>query len=301
MEVCRARVEQVVGAIEPPEVQEIIETVFDSLLRLLECLNFIERHLRQVATAEETLALFQLIRDEAGVLVEFIREKGLTSPAMSEELIEILDGITFAVSHDLRRVFEPDQRAGASQKSSHSVVGKLYRSHDLLTNCLQQSTVTLAMVFAPQLVGAELFNNSDLRFRQSLQLCDDLSELLQLIDVYANQHDQRALSSLSDAVESFRNESLEYLMYSDWPQFESFCETIKVAQSSQSEFEAVLHQFRCYLETLLGQVKMRAVLADVFTNQLGSEVAGHLNSSRQFESANLQKVNENWDPFAVAV
>jgi hypothetical protein len=297
---CRLQIEQVVRAVESPEVKEIVETVFNSLLRLLECLSFIERYLRQVATAEETIALFKLIRDEAGVLVEFIREKGLNSPAMNEELIDVLDGITFAVSHDLRRVFEPEHRAGTTEKPSHSVVGKLYRAHDLLTNCLQQSTVTLAMVFAPDLVGAKLFNNSGVRFRQSLQLCEDLTSLLELIESCDKHRDQRARSSFSTAVESFRNESLECLMYSDWPQFESFCEIIKVTGSSQSEFEPVLHQFRCYLETLLGQVKMRAVLADVFPIQYGSELADCANSQFMY-SNQLHSGSEAWDPFAVAV
>jgi hypothetical protein len=281
---CRYQIEQVVRAIESPEVREIVETVFNSLLRLLECLTFSERYLRQVTTAEETIALFQLIRDEAGMLVEFIREKALNSPAINVELIEVLDGMTFAVSHDLRRVFEPEQRTNESQKSSLSVVGKLFRAHDLLTNCLQQSTVTLAMVFAPELVGARLFNNSDLRFRQSLQLCHDLTELLQLIESCDKHRDQRALLSLSAAVERFRDERLESLMYSDWPQFENFWELIKVAGNSQTDLQPVLHQFSCYLETLLGQVKMRAVLADVFPIQYGTEPLGFVNNTPQFDS-----------------
>jgi|ERR1043166_3169544 hypothetical protein len=281
---CRNQIEQLVRTIESPDVRQIVETVFNGLLRLLECLTFIEGHLRQVTTAEETIALFQLIRDEAGTLVEFIREKGLNSPAVNHELMEVLDGITFAVSHDLRRVFEPEQRTNESQKSSLSVVGKLFRSHDLLTNCLQQSTVTLAMVFAPEMVGARLFNNSDLRFRQSLQLCHDLTELLQLIDDYDKHRDQRARQSLSAAVERFRDERLESLMYSDWPQFESFWELIKVAGASHADLESVLHQFRCYLETLLGQVKMRAVLADVFPLQYGKEPANFVNNLSPYDS-----------------
>lgn len=302
LESCRFQIEQVVRAIESPEVREIIEKVFSILLRLLECLSFIERYLRQVATAEETIVLFQLIRDEAGVLVEFIRDIALNSPAMNEALIDILDGITFAVSHDLRRVFEPEQRTAISQTTSQSVVGKLYRAHDLLTNCLQQSTVTLAMAFAPELVGAKLFNNSGVRFRQSLQLCDDLAELLQFIEGYDKHRDQRALTSLSAAVENFRNERLECLMYSDWPQFESFCEIIKVAGSSQPDLEPILHQFRCYLETLLEQVKMRAVLADVFPIQYSLESADCLNNLPHFDfRTHLQHESAAWDPFAIAV
>ena len=140
------------------------------------------------------------------------------------------------------------------------------------------------MVFSQELVGARLFNNSDLRFRQSLQLCHDLTELLQLIDACDKHRDQRAFSSLSAAVERFRDERLESLMYSDWPQFESFWELIKVAGRWKPELEPVLHQFSCYLETLLGQVKMRAVLADVFPIQYGTEPAGFVNNSPHYDS-----------------
>lgn len=60
-------------------------------------------------------------------------------------------------------------------------------------------------------------------------------------------------------------------MYSDWPQFESFCERIELATETQRDLASLLHEFRCYVETRLGQVRMRAVL----TNQcnLQPEVA----------------------------
>ena len=276
--------------IESPEVREIVNTVFRDLLRLLECLALVESHLRQVDAAEETLALFQIIHDEARLLVDYIREEGLNCAAMDEELIDTLDGITFAVNHDLHRVFESEQRASNTPQTGHLVLGKLYRAHDLLTNCLQQSTITLAMVFDPELVGTRLFNNSDMRYRQSLQLCEDLGALSQLLDVCGNTLDESSLANLLAGVEKFRNESLECLMYSDWPQFESFCERIETAGTSWIDLDPVLHQFRCYLETLLSQVRMRAVLANVFPVQFGAD-----------NSPETQDELAVWDPFAVAV
>ncbi len=74
---------------------------------------------------------------------------------MGEELRDTLDGITFAVNHDLQRVFEPDRRVEPEEQTAHVVVGKLYRAHDVLTNCLQQSTITLAMMFDDELVGRQ--------------------------------------------------------------------------------------------------------------------------------------------------
>ena len=287
---CRLQIGRVVREIESPEVRKIVDAVFKDLLRLLECLSLIESHLRQADAAEETFALFQIIHDEARVLVDYIRDDGLNCAAMSEDLVDILDGITFAVNHDLQRVFESEQRAATSPPTSHAMVGKLYRAHDLLTNCLQQSTITLAMVVDPEMEGSKLFNNSDIRYRQSLQLCEDLAALSQLLDTCGNTLDECSLMNLSAGIEKFRNESLECLMYSDWPQFENFCERINVAGTSWLDLDPVLHQFRCYVETLFGQVRMRAVLANVFPIQFGADNA-----------AQTQDEHPAWDPFAVAV
>ena len=301
---CSLQIDRVVREIESPEVREIVQTVFKDLIRLLECLSLTENHLRQADVVEETFALFQLVHDEALLLVKFIRDEGLNCPALSEELSDTLDGITFAVSHDLQRVFETGQRAATPDKTAHVMVGKSYRAHDLLTNCLQQSTITLAMVFDSELVGARLFNNSDMRYRQSLQLCDDLSALWKLVEASEKNIEVPGLDSLTAGIEKFRNESLECLMYSDWPQFESFCERIKVAGTTSVELEPVLHQFRCYLETLLGHVRMRAVLANVSPLQFGADETTSLESAEQstdfFSSADLDDDSPAWDVFAVA-
>jgi hypothetical protein len=303
---CRQQIRQVVREIESQDVREIIDTIFSDLLRLLECLELGETHLRQVDAAEESFALLQIIHAEARKLIEFIKKEGLNCAAMNEDLIDTLDGITFAVNHDLQRVFESHQQEASSPQIARAVLGKLYRAHDVLTNCLQQSTISLAMVFDPELVGTKLFNNSNMRYRQSLQLCENLSALLQQIEACEKSSDELALVSLSTDIEKFRSESLEYLMYSDWPQFESFSERIRIASTSWLELEPVLHQFRCYVETLLGQVRMRAVLANVFPIQFGADssgqTAGCVDSSIQFSSpTHLPDENASWDTFAVAV
>lgn len=288
---CRLEIDKIVTRITSSDVRGIVDVVFSDLLRLLECLTLVERYLRQADAADQTLALFQIIHDEAQLLVAFIREEGMNSPAMNEDLMDVLDGISFAVNHDLQRVFESEAQVNFTM-NAHAVVGKLYRAHDVLTNCLQQSTITLAMVFNPQLVGTRLFNNSDMRYRQSLQLCKDLSDLLQIIPACETDYDEVAMARLSAGIQRFRDESLECLMYSDWPQFESFCGRIESAGSDHSNLDSVLHQFRCYVQTLLGQVRMRAVLANVspFRHVVDQSPAP------EFEAE-----NELWIPSAVAM
>jgi hypothetical protein len=256
---CRWHLDRVTDQINCPETKAIVRTVFQDMLRLLECLDLIEGHLRHVDRAEQTFAFFQLIHDEARVLIDFIRTDALNCDSLPADVADTLDGISFALSHDLRRVFEVDEDPSPA-KAPHMVLSKVHRAHHVLTNCLQQSTVSLAIVFDSDLVGTRLFNNFDARYLQSLKLCQDLLTLSQLVEEVEKHGGESTFSDLMAGVEKFRNESMEALMYSDWPQFESFCE--RIAVSTTDSLAPVLHQFQCYLEALLGQVRMRAVLVD---------------------------------------
>ncbi|HEX9426007.1 MAG TPA: hypothetical protein VF899_22410, partial [Pyrinomonadaceae bacterium] len=203
---CRAQVDRVVHDIEAPVVREIVGRVFGDLLRLLECLSLTQAHLRQVDSAEETFAVFQIIHDEARALVMFIREDAMPCEAINDELSETLDGISFAVNHDLQSVFQTRELVNIDERKAQ-VAGKLFRAHDLLTNCLQQSIISLAIMFDPELVGTKLFNNSNMRYRQSVQLCADLSTLLKLVGACRELPLEPTFSNLLSGLERFRNES----------------------------------------------------------------------------------------------
>ncbi len=300
-------INHVVRRIEPPDLKRLIGTIFQDLIRLLECVELVENYLRQVDAAEDNFALFQLIHDEARTLVEFIQNDALNSTLVTEELAETLDGIAFAVHHDLQRVFESGPGGSVANKSAQELVGTLYRAHDVLTNCLQQSTITLAMVFDHKLVGAKLFNNSDIRYRQSLHLCHELTDLIELVENSERTHLRSTVTTLIDRTVKFRNESMECLMYSDWPQFENFCERVNSSKTQPNDLETVLHQFRCYLETLLGQVRMRNVLAEVFPLGIGEEdncgvlTALGGNSAAFSDSFHTQDEDVVWNTFAFTV
>jgi hypothetical protein len=86
------------------------------------------------------------------------------------------------------------------------------------------------------------------------------------------------------------------LMYSDWPQFESVCGQLE-AKHDPKQLTAVLHQIRCYLETLLGQVRMRAVLANVFPLGFGDDQF----SAPHTQTAQASSAELDWKHLAVAV
>jgi hypothetical protein len=137
-------------------------------------------------------------------------------------------------------------------------------AHGLLTNCFQQSLITLLQVFNSEFDPVHLFNDFDERVSQSLMLCNDLSALLRVV----RQAEARATpDTLREVVQSalrFRDGSMQYLMYRDWRGYERL--SLALIASIEANFDSMdlLHQFSCYLELLYSHVKMRAVLKDLF-------------------------------------
>jgi len=69
-------------------------------------------------------------------------------------------------------------------------------------------------------------------------------------------------------VNCFRGETMQFLMYKDWQEFEAISEKLLQAVPESNGAGSQVHSFICYLETLLGQVKLRSVLVDVFCDLL---------------------------------
>ena len=293
---CRSFLESMVEGISGFRIGRLVGTVFQDLLRLLECLSIIEGDLRHVNTAEETLAFYQLIRDEVRSLMELIETDALNCNEVPQELADTLDGLAFALSHDLRRVFDGEYETSA-ESSAYVVLGHIHRAHDVLTNCLQQSTISLALVYDPTLSVTQLFNNTESPYRQSLKLCSDLECLRSLVQEFVES--RTTVGELNAGLQTFRCESLEFLMYSDWPQFENFCEMISVSGETPSRLAETLHQFLCYFETLLRQFKMRAVLADESNPTLNH--LSHGTATNHHKALPLLQANTAWGEAALPV
>jgi hypothetical protein len=134
-------------------------------------------------------------------------------------------------------------------------------AHGLLRDSFQQSTVALAQLFDKSLDGTRLFNAFQTKLEQSLALRRDVWMLLQLVRRAEKEREHYPIARLLERLATFREGSLRYLMYKDWEACERFIEEVEAARGAV-ELAPVLHRFGTYLETLHGQVNMRAVLAD---------------------------------------
>lgn len=257
-------IDAVLREITDPVLREISQTILIEMLRFFDWLTRIENNLHKLDTLLESLSLLEVLEFEARSLTDYIETKAILAANRSEKLHDVLDGISYGITHDLRRIFERELVRGVTEHSIPIVYGKILHAHGLLTNCFQQSTITLLQVFKPSLDASKLFNDVELRLQQSLTLCKDLSSLMRFVRLAQANGDPDVLRSVTARILEFRDGSMQYLMYKDWRGYESLALEVITAVENNLDPKPLLHRFLCYLELLYGHVKMRAVLADDF-------------------------------------
>src|SRR5689334_9205502 len=259
-------IDLVTNLIADRELRDVSQTILVELVRFFDWLDRIENNLHKLDTLLENLSLLEVLEFESRSLIDYIdtRASKVALASGHDRLNDVLDGISYGITHDLRRIFERELVRGVTEQSTPIVYGKILHAHGLLTNCFQQSTITLLQVFKPGMDASALFNDVELRLQQSLILCKDLSSLMRFVRLAQANGDPDVLRSMTARILEFRDGSMQYLMYKDWRGYESLALEVITAVENNLDPKPLLHRFLCYLEVLYGHVKMRAVLADEF-------------------------------------
>lgn len=247
--------------ITPEALGDDMQAVFATLTRQLEYLNFVETSLKGGQPGKPLLPVFALVNRESSELLEHIEKRALKHAQAEQWVLEALDGTAYAIRMELRKAFDYELAGVRGERQPHYAYAKFENAHGLLRNCFQQSLVGLAQLFEPELDGARLFAFFQTKLEQSLALRRELWRLLRSVRRTVEEGPETKLPHLLELLGAFRENSLRFLMYKDREAFERFCEEVEQAHGAP-QMSHVLHRFEAYLETLLSQVNMRAVLAD---------------------------------------
>lgn len=251
----------ILESIEHEDTRAFVRGVFVDLRRLLGYLDGIKETVGAGGKADDAHFFFEVVRCEAlataGGLDYFCACIGT-----HDELSEELERTSFAVRHELRAVFArllPGAQAAVDAEESRAL---LTDAHDLLRNCFEQSTVSLARAFRADLDAADIFEDIRAKRDNSRLLYEDLAALLRSAR-YAEWHDgAEALVNFSERLELFRAESMRHLMQKDQVTCQTFVDGLTLPLlGDRRSLRRYLHRFTCYLEILLKHVSMRSVLA----------------------------------------
>jgi hypothetical protein len=247
--------------LKPASLGVTMRRIFTDFTRLLDYLRLIEKKVQQDQLLASTFSVFTNVHKESIALIEQIDADMLHLEGASEELLSTLDGISYAIGHEISRVYG-FELVGINDPQSPPLRGKLERAHGLLRNCFQQSTIALTQVFDPELDGEHLFNDFHARREEALILYRDLWNLVGLARRADEECDQFSVALLLAHLKRFRDGSMCYLMYRDWEEYERFVKQVTAARRIL-EIGPALEGLACYLETLLGQVRLRSVLTNL--------------------------------------
>jgi hypothetical protein len=255
------RLAAIIKGIGNEQLRQDVAKVLLELFRLLRYLGFIAEDLENDKPLKNSLLIFSLVNSEVRLLLEFIENKLLKVRNLPHDVHQAIDSCAYALNMELRKIFGRELVGFVYLRQAPPIYAKVENSHGLLRDAFQQSVVALAQVFDPQLTGTEIFQAFQTKLDQSLTIRNDIWRLLSFVRRFVESGTREDSPALVERMALFRDTSLKHLMYKDWDAYEQFLEEVIVARGFE-DVQQVSHRFAVFLETLLGQVNMRAVLAD---------------------------------------
>lgn len=255
----RIRLNSILETIEPAPLRELVSNIFARLSELLDYLDFLEGCLRSDELLPKSHLIVRFLNEKAQALVLYIESTVELDDSVTDALRTLLDSTNFAIKHEVGRVF--DESSPHLTHSHSELRTELTRAHGILRNCFQQSVISTALVFDSTITSMELFDDFRIKREQSMILLEALSILNEQAKETESVHDLDSYFALVEGLKMFRQGYMSYLNYSDWAEFESFADRITSART-EFELSATMNQFACYLEALIGHVRLRAVFHD---------------------------------------
>lgn len=255
------QLDSLLKSIKSSSVREVVCSIFVDLTRLRSILHIVEVNSSEGGPLPVALALLSLVESEAKSLIRFIEKRIPEIKSIKGPLRQVLDGTSFALRHEVKRVFGHELADINSGRKANQVRTDVMRAHGLLSNCFQQSIIALTQVFDSSINAERLFDDYRDRFEQSTVLLKELSTLLALAREAGEKQNNDASDLLMRELGAFSHGTMHYLMYRDWDEFADIAREVTNSYGS-ARHGFILHCFATYLDALINQVQMRAVFND---------------------------------------
>jgi hypothetical protein len=255
-----ALLHKIVETVEPARVREAVRSVFEDLNRLLGYVEQLKAALDYAGGEAHALLLLEALRAEA-LAASASLDSECGAGYLSADLSEELERTGFAVRHELRAVFGRLLVGVETLEDASGARERFSEAHDLLRNCFQQSTISLAQLLHTSFDGADVFEDLRAKRENSRRLYEDLDALLRSARNAERRSDRIALTLFNARLEHFRCDSMRHLMQKDTETCLRFVEDFRALPGQGEPPRFFLHRFSCYLEILVKHVGMRSVLS----------------------------------------
>ena len=237
-----------------------LKLVLPYFAKVLKWLSVVGQMLEEDRPLKPTLLLFARINELMHEMMDYINNRLMRYPNEEDDLFGSLDSAAYTASIELRKVYNRELRELIAIRPAPIVYAKIENSYALLNDSLQLTLVNFARLIEPNIEASDIFSSLKVKEEQSVKLRESMWNLLQAIQEAEQDPEKYPIDSLHEQLGEFSKESIGFIFYKDIETVERFIEEV-VLTKDKKDLVPILHRFGAYLETLLGQVNMRIVLA----------------------------------------
>jgi hypothetical protein len=253
---------RIVKGIQVPVYKRTIAAIFLEFYRILRYLHGVGLQMQDPAILKRALVIFALVHAELKWILQYLEDQFLRREHPDVHFAELVEGIVYSLSMELRKVMQRELVGVSSLQQYEFIYTKIQNSQGILLNAVQQIVFAIAHYFDPRLEGHDLFPDYVTRREQSIQLREDIIELRDYVEQFTKTGDLQRLSELVKKIEWFKNNSMKYLMYKDWFEFDGFYHEVCACRTT-GNLQFTVHRFAIFLTALIKEVSKRAIFYKV--------------------------------------
>jgi hypothetical protein len=239
--------------------QAELALVLPRFAKVLKWLSVVGKMLEADEPLKPALLIFARINEQCLELTTYINNRLERFPDTSTDLFASLDGASYLASIELKKVFSKELSRLIQIRPSPTIYSGMETAYSVLNESFQHILAGLVRFVDPTVDGFSLFPSFRSNFERSFALRGELWALSQLTKTAEASPEKRRIQALNKSLRDFMSGPVRYLFYKDTETFERFVEEIMITKEER-DLVPILHRFGAYLETLFGQVSMRAVL-----------------------------------------
>jgi hypothetical protein len=231
------------------------------LFRFLKYLKIAAEDLNKDRPLQQDLIIFSLLHEEMENLHGFLKTRILRSREAGKELRSAAGLIAYSLKTESQRVMDHELIFVSREPDAANIFVRIENSHGLLHNCFQSCIVTLVKSIDKNFDGAALFPSRAERLVTGEKLRQNLWDLRQWLIAVLENKEELDSTKILEHLTSFKDTSLQSLMFRDLAEFESFSDELTTS-GNFLEIRTCIRKFVSYLEALIQEVSKRSTFAE---------------------------------------
>lgn len=228
---------------------------------ILKALSVVGRMLRNDEPLKPSLLIFTFVYEQTQQLIGQINQRLSELTDEETEFFISLDAASYTASLEIKKAFQQELTGIVGIRPAQAIYARIEVANSLLSASFEEIIASFARLLDPATEIGHLFPGFKAKLDQSLALRSGLYNTLRAVKEAEENPQPVPIERMRNSLEHFSHEAIHFLFYKDKEVLERFSEETQLMQNPK-DLVPILHRFGAYLETLLGQIGMRAVLAN---------------------------------------